>query len=147
MPTIVPFNCYSSNQSTQTALPRPWPCCGWKVAPASFSGLYHCISMPMLCGSIPTTPTAFTLPRTTDCGSIYTYSSASLPFYFVVGLTLCTEQTGASPPGTVSFGVGPYSGGSGATCSKIGSTYNFYWSGIVIYGSAQISITVDQVTP
>lgn len=148
MPTIVPFNCYSSNQSTQTALPRPWPCCGWKVAPASFSGLYYCTSMPMLCGGIPTTSTPFTLPRTSDCGSVYTYSSITLPFYITASLFLCTEPTGASPPGSISVGIGPiFVPTVGPTCSKIGSTYNFYLEGNLTYGSAQIRIIVNQVTP
>lgn len=148
MPTIVPFNCFGSSQTTETALPRPWPCCGWKTAPASFSGQYYCISAPMMCGLIPTAPTAFTLARSNNCGAIYTYSSSTIPFYLTVELTLCTESTGLSPPGIVSFGVGP-----GAfivvepSCSKVGSAYNFYAESVAMYGSAQIKVIVDQVTP
>lgn len=148
MPTIVPFTCFGSSQSPETALPRPYPCCGWKIAPASFSGQYYCISAPMLCGSVPTVPTPFTLGRSTDCGNIYTYSNSTTPFYLTVELTLCSGSTGAVPPGTASVGIGP--GGMvvvSPSCSKVESTYNFYMESNVIYGSAQIRVIVNQVSP
>ena len=148
MPTIVPFTCYNSSQSGETALPRPYPCCGWKVPPASFSGTYRCISAPMMCGSYPTVATSFTLAISDYCGSIHTYSSLSLPFYIVLQTSLCTEPTGAVPPGSVSIGLGPMPTiTSPATCSVVSGVYNFSLGGTVQYGSATLEVIVNQVTP
>lgn len=148
MPTIIPFTCYTSNESRETALPRPYPCCGWKVAPASFSGTFRCISAPMMCGGYPTTATPFTLSINDYCGEIHTYSNPSVPFYITAQISLCTELTGSVPPGTVSIGLGPMSTiTSPATCSVVGGTYYFNMSGTVQYGSATLEVIINQVNP
>ena len=101
-----------------------------------------------MCGSYPTVATPFTLAIGDYCGSIHTYFSLSVPFYITVQTSLCTESTGAVPPGTASIGLGPMPTiTSPATCSVVAGVYNFSLSGTVQYGSATLEVIVNQVTP
>ena len=142
--------CYGSDLSGQTALPKPWPCCGWAVPPVSISGTWFCSATPgFYCSGLPTTPTAFTMNRQNDCGSVYTYSSVSLSFYVVITLSLCTEPTGAVVGSGFGMGIGPGTftpAASGNGCSLVGGTYNVMFAGKLGSGPTEKTIVVNGVT-
>lgn len=151
MPTTIPFTCYNSpNSQGETALPKPWPCCGWASPPASVSGTYRCISVPsFLCGTLPTTSTAFTLTLLSQCGSAYVYYNSALPFQFTTGvLGLCTEPTGTivgSSIGTLGPGQS-WVPDSGNGCSFVGGVHYLTFGGLLTQGNATLQILINQVT-
>ena len=149
MPTTVPFTCYNFPGSQgETALPKPWPCCGWANPPASLSGTYRCTSTPtFLCGGEPTTTTAFTLLRNNLCGAVYLYNAVGINFYINITLSLCTEPTGAIVGSIGSPGPGiwtPDSTGNG--CSFVGGAYNFVLGGTLQNGGQVLRIDFNSVT-
>ena len=146
MGEVKTFQCWDSKTSTfYGALPRPYSCCGWKAPPASVSGLWYCSGG--ICGTFPTTPTAFTLPLSSPCGDVYSYFSISLPFSFSTTLSLCTEPTGAVVGNVGGIGPGIFTpAASGNGCSFVGGVYSFTLSGTLVQGAATLQITINAVT-
>lgn len=109
----VTFECSgSNNQSSEFALNRPYPCCGWDVPPASFSGKYQCITNPINaqygCNSGWIN---FTLPIVDYCTEGFTYqdpnypNEGSIPIRIGLNLTTCLEPSESVPPGQSGFSV------------------------------------------
>lgn len=149
MPTTLSFSCYGSNNSlSETALPRPWPCCGWASPPATFSGTYRCTSTPsFLCGGAPTTTTAFTLLRNNLCGNIYLYNASGINFYINIALSICTNETGAVVGSIGTPGPGIWTPDSiGNGCSYVSGTYNFILGGTLQNGGQVLRIDFNSVT-
>lgn len=149
MPTIVPFTCYNSpNSQGETALPKPWPCCGWKTSPVAVSGTWFCSATPSFyCSGLPTTPTAFTLSRQSNCGKIYLYYSEDLPFYVTVQLSLCTDPTGTVIGSSFGLNIGPNfsPNPTGNGCSFVGGNYNVMLAGKVGFGPTEKTVVINGV--
>lgn len=142
MPT---FNCYSSSNSNQTAYPKPWPCCGWKVAPASFSGTYYLISGSP-CGTWPAVSTPITLTRSNDCGNVYQYTNP-VGVYMDITLTLCTSQDGTVSPLGFSLAPGVWTPDAGSSCSFVGGVHYFTLNGtLLVGGTCLIRFDLNTVT-
>jgi hypothetical protein len=141
------MDCCTSVKSTEFVLPRPYPCCGWVQPPASVSGTYRCTSTPsFLCGGLPTADTAFTLPISNYCGSVYSYFSEGFPFYFAVSLSLCGTPTGTVVGTVGGVGAGSFTPADGNGCSFVAGVYNFRLSGTLVLGSTQLRIDITAVT-
>lgn len=147
MSTILTYTCYGSSSTIgETALPKPWPCCGWSNPPASFSGTYRCTSTPtFLCGGAPTTDTAFTLTRANLCGAVYSYTSAAVNFYLNITLSLCSEPTGTVAGAIGNPGPGIWTPAAGNSCSFSGGTYNYNVTGTLQNGGQVLAIAITSV--
>jgi hypothetical protein len=157
MPTIKTYNC-SSNQSSELAYERPYPCCGWSRYPRSFSGRYTCVQKP---GFPPTTgcdgtEVAITLTPTSYCGNLLIYFSVGAPVYLVLGLpNLCSYPTGyasSTDSSAINFALyaGPDSDEMTYSCLYINGKhiFNAYASGGASVSNPYIiTVTIDQVTP
>jgi hypothetical protein len=149
MGEVKTYQCWDSKTSTfYGALPRPYSCCGWKAPPSSVSGLWHCSGG--ICGTFPTTPTAFTLTLESLCGTVYRYSnSPGIPFQYTVGIdSLCTEPTGTvvGVVGRVGPGQAWTPAASGNGCSFVDGVYYFTLAGTLVQGGATLQITINAVT-